>query len=101
MKITPEIAEQINEIYYYCKNKSQTAKQIGCSAATVSRYILPDYVPRASRQNYEFNGEVGNADWLVDICNMFDNARQRLCEACMLSEEEISDLKELQKEIYL
>ena len=43
MKITPEIAEQINEIYYQCKNKSQTAKQIGCSAATISRYILKDY----------------------------------------------------------
>ena len=101
MKITPEIAEQINEIYYQCKNKSQTAKQIGCSAATISRYILKDYVPRASRQNYEFNGEIGNADWLVDICNMFDNAGQRLCEICMLSEEEFADLRELQKEICL
>ena len=101
MKITPEIAEQINEIYYQCKNKSQTAKQIGCSAATVSRYILKDYVPRASRQSYEFNGEVGNADWLVDICNMFDNAGQRLCEYCMLSDEEWEDLRSLQGEIMI
>lgn len=101
MKITPEIAEQINEIYYQCKNKSQTAKQIGCSAATVSRYILKDYVPRASRQNYEFNGKIGNADWLVDIFNKIDNAGQRLCEICILSDEELNDFKELQKEICL
>lgn len=101
MKITPEIAEQINEIYYQCKNKSQTAKQIGCSTATVSRYILKDYVPRASRQNYEFNGEIGNADWLVDVLNKIDNAGQRLCEICILSNEELNDLKELQKEICL
>lgn len=101
MKITPEIAEQINEIYYYCKNKSQTAKQIGCSAATVSRYILPDYYPRASRQSYEFKGEVGNADWLVDILNQSNDAGQWLCKACMLSEEELVDLKELQKEIII
>lgn len=101
MKITPEIAEQINEIYYQCKNKSKTAKEIGCSAATVSRYILPDYVPRASRQNYEFNGKVGNADWLVNICNQSNNTGQRLCEICMLSDEEWRDLRLLQGEIII
>lgn len=99
MKITPEIIEQINELYLELKVKKKVAEIVGCSPSTVSKYIIPNYVSQKVPIVYTFDGEVGNSEWLIDIFKTFDNAGQRLCESCMLSDEEWADLKELQKEI--
>lgn len=99
MKITPEIATQINELYLKIGIKKKVAEIIGCSPSTVSKYIIPNYVSKESRATYTFDKPIGNADKILDIFNMFDNAGQRLCEYCMLSDEEWEDLKVLQKEI--
>lgn len=100
MKITPEIQEQINILYLKLKTKTAVAKEIGCSPATVTKYLIPNFVPPEDRQEYTFDGEVGNADNLIELLKE-GNAAQLFCEYCLLSEEEKQDLKELQKEVYI
>lgn len=101
MKITPEIAEQINELYLEIGVKKRVAEIIGCSPSTVSKYIVPNYVSKKECKTYTFEGYVGNSEWLIDIFKMFDNPGARLCELCMLGENELEEMKELQKEIYV
>lgn len=101
MKITPEIATRINELYLKVGVKKKVAEIIGCSPSTVSKYIIPNYVSKESRSTYTFDKPIGNADKILDIFNTFDNAGQRLCEYCMLSDDEWEEMQELQKEIYL
>lgn len=100
MKITDEIIEQINELYIKCGVKAQVAREIGCSAATVSKYIIPNYVSKSQRNTQEFCGEVGNADYLISQL-IKGSATKILCEKSILNEQEKEDLIELQKEIFI
>ena len=101
MKITPEIAEQINILYLKLGTKAAVAREIGCSASTVSKYIIPNFKPPEERTAYTFDGYVGNSEWLIDIFKTLDNPGIRLCELCMLGENEKKEMRELQKEIYI
>lgn len=101
MKITPEIAEQINDLYLEIGVKKRVAEIIGCSPSTVSKYIIPNYVSKKERKSYTFEGYVGDSAWLIDIFKMFDNPGARLCELCMLGENEWEEMRELQKEIFI
>lgn len=101
MKITPEIAEQINELYLELGVKKRVAEIIGCSPSTVSKYIVSGYISKKKRKTYTFDGYVGDSEWMIDIFMMFDNAGQRLCELCMLGEDEWEEMKKLQEEIYV
>ena len=101
MKITPEIAEQINELYLEIGVKKRVAEIIGCSPSTVSKYIIPNYVSKKERKTYTFEGYVGDSKWLIDIFKTFDDPGARLCELCMLGENEWEELRQLQTEIYL
>lgn len=42
-KTSPEMIEKINELYCLIGVKSQVAKKLGISPATVSKYIDPNY----------------------------------------------------------
>ncbi len=44
-RVTEKDIKQINEAYYICKNYARTAEATGWSAATVRKYVNPDYVP--------------------------------------------------------
>lgn len=101
MKITPEIKEQINILYLQLGTKAAVAREIGCSASTVSKYIIPNFKLPEERPVYTFEGYVGNSEWLIDIFKMFDNPGARLCELCMLGENEWEEMRELQKEIFV
>lgn len=101
MKITPEIAEQINELYLEIGVKKRVAEIIGCSPSTVSKYIVPNYVSKKERKTYNFEGYVGDSKWLIDIFKTFDDPGVRLCELCVLGKNEWEEMRELQKEIYL
>lgn len=101
MKITPEIQEQINILYLKLGTKVAVAKEIGCSAVTVSKYIIPNFVLPENRKEEIFEGEVKNADDMINILNNASNTPQKICEYCMLSDEEWQQLKELQKEVYI
>lgn len=101
MKITPEIAEQINILYFKLGTKAAVAREIGCSPATVSRYIIPNFKLPEKKTAYTFDGHVGNSEWLIDIFKMFDDPSARLCELCILGKNEWEDMKKLQEDIYI
>jgi len=101
MKITPEIAERINELYVEIGVKKKVAEIIGCSPSTVSKYIIPNFIPKTQRPAYTFEGTIGNSEWMISLLEMIDNPAQKLCELCMLKDEEWDEMRELQKEIYL
>ena len=48
-RITDEQKIQINELYAENHNKSLTARILKISPASVSKYIIPDYIPKAQR----------------------------------------------------
>lgn len=100
-RITDEQKEMINELYLECGIKKKVAEIMGISPASVSKYIIPNYVSKKQRPTYTFEGKVGHAEWLIDIFKMFDNPAQRFCELCMLDEHEKAKMAELQKEIYI
>lgn len=100
-RITAEQIEQINEVYYETHNKALTARTVGVSAATVSRYIQSDYVPKAQRQESNFDKEAVGSDNFIKNLIEDDNPLAALFNALSLSSEEWADLKELAKEIYL
>lgn len=100
MKITPEIIEQINELYLQIGVKKRVAEIVGCAASTVSKYIIPNYVSKENQKEFTFDGIIGDSEWMIDIFQMFDSPARRFCELCMLGDNEIEDMRELQKEVY-
>lgn len=46
-RLTDDDKIQINEVYAICKNITKTAQITGFSAASVKKYIIPDYEPAA------------------------------------------------------
>lgn len=42
-RVTPEIEEQINEMYALCNNVKEVAAAVGFSESTVRKYIRKDY----------------------------------------------------------
>jgi hypothetical protein len=100
MKITPEIAEQINKLYREIGVKSQVAKIIGCSPSTVSRYIVEDYAEN-TMPIVGFSKSIGNCDSFKATIAELGGGAIGFCKACNLTEAEKLDLLELQKEICL
>lgn len=94
-KVTPEIIEQINDLYLELGVKVQVARKLGLSASTVSKYIIPNYsatksMPKSTMtQSISFPIE----DFMGEFGSMGD--------LCALSNEEWEDLKELQKEVII
>lgn len=99
MKITPEIKEQINILYLQLGTKAAVAREIGCSASTVSKYIIPNFKLNEEKEASKFEGQIGNSDNLAAALKNSDNPSRRLCELCMLADDEKEELKELQGEI--
>ena len=97
-RITDEQKEQINELFYQIKVKSKVAKILGISASSVSKYIRPDYVPKAERMVSTFAGVPSS----FNMENIDRNDSAAIVKfLTQLSSEEKEDLKELQKEIYI
>lgn len=90
-RTSPETIEKINELYAVIGVKSKVAKELGISPATVTKYLIPNYVPKMT--------DIPAFDKPIDLdITMFKGDLSKLCE---LSEEEWKDLKELQKEILI
>ena len=100
MKITPDIIEQINELYLEIKVKKRVAEKLGISASTVSKYIDPAYVPKAERVKIEFDvAPPGCGDFIQFIGGAATRKEkfEKFCEYCELSEEEVGELKNFTK----
>lgn len=91
-RITPEQIEQINEVYAQCGVKTKTAKIVGVSVASVTKYLIDGYIPKADRTVYTFDKEPNPISSLEIFLENFEDLMN-------LSKEEWEDLKELQKEI--
>ena len=91
MKITDEVIEQINELYLECGVKAQVARIVGCSPATVTKYIIPGYVSKANQ------AELPSFDESKIVGPAYYTSYQQLMDACKLTEEEWNEMKEIQK----
>lgn len=102
-RISEEQKQQINELYYENHNKSLTARILGISASSVAKYIIPDYVPVAMRKEVQYDIKpIGFEKFLNEIKSKTDVAFDiAYRDLTVLNEDEIKELEELRKEIYL
>jgi transposase-like protein len=99
MKITDEIKIQINELYLELGVKKKVADIVGCSPATVSKYIIEGYVSQKDREpapEFDESKIIGPAA-LLDMVNSW----QEFADACMLTAEEWAEMKEIQKGVMI
>lgn len=96
---TPENIEKINELYYELGVKAEVARQLGCSAATVSKYIQKGYIPQSKRPEIELDETAmpqGPHDFILFMSSNERSAGEAFCKGCMLSEEEWDEMREIQ-----
>lgn len=101
---TPEAIEEINRIYYECGVKAETARRIGCSPSTVTRYLVKGWQPASviaegieeilERKNVEPKG-MGD---FINAIAAADNPIKEFCNYCKLSKEEWEEMRTLQAE---
>ena len=99
MKITDEIKIQINELYLELGVKKKVADIVGCSPATVSKYIIEGYVSQKDREPVpEFDeSKITGPAALLDRINSW----QEFADACMLTDEEWAEMREIQKGVMI
>lgn len=101
-RITEEQIIQINEVYAECGVKSRTAKIVGVSVASVNKYLIKNYVPKANRKTFTFDAVPPGINSLLSKVNESEDKLKTFWESCLLSEEEWNKMKEIQKsgEVY-
>lgn len=93
-RITEAQKIQINELYVVNHNKAQTARELGISAASVSRYIIDGYVPISQRVTAPpFNKKPEGCQDFVEYALW-----GKLNELLVLTDSEKSELTKLLKE---
>lgn len=96
-RITEEMKVQINELYYRLGVKAQVARELGISPASVTRYLIPNYVPVASRQVIECDAVPSiPVDFINALCDGGDFA-----ELTKLTAAEQDEMEKLREEIYV
>ena len=95
IKIAEEQIIKINELYLEIGVKSKVAKLVGCSPATVTKYIIPNYVPQNEIVKEEFDMDIPQLN--LDLFKGVDNWG----DLCVLSKEEENECDELRKEILI
>lgn len=96
-RITEEMKIQINELYYRLGVKAQVARELGISPASVTRYLIPNYVPIAARQVIECSA---TPTIPIDFINALAEGGDFI-ELTKLTAAEQSEMEELRKEIYV
>ena len=99
MKITDEIKIRINELYLEIGVKKRVAEIVGCSPSTVSKYIIEGYVSQKDREPApEFDeSKIDGPAALLDMVNSW----QEFADACMLTDEEWVEMREIQKGVMI
>ena len=93
-RVSVDDIRQMNEIYYKCKSYAETARQMGWSASTVSKYVDKNYTPAAESDIKQFDVSKMPEFSLI----VFENITN-FGELCTLSDEEREEIKELWKEL--
>lgn len=105
--ISEEKIIEINEVYLQCKVKSQTAKIVGVSPATVTKYLIPNYSSQKdNNEKVEFNEEIAGAQNFINGIREIVSSKnytpiKAFCKICELSSEEQKEIKEIQKGIMI
>lgn len=97
-RITDEQKIQINELYLKLGVKSKVAKELGISAASVSKYIIPNYISSENRTIEKFSRQPTIIT--KDKINSY-NKEDFKYFLMHLDKSEKDDIKELQKEIFI
>lgn len=98
-RITEEQKTLINELYCKYGVKAQVARELGISPASVSRYIIPDYVPQGARNIVKKDIKIAcSAAELASVFIESVNGGETAGNMMLLSAEEWSDLNQMQKE---
>lgn len=92
-RITPEQIEQINEVYAQCRVKTQTAKIVGVSVASVNKYLDPNYIPKDQRIQHTFDGNVTGAEQMLKVLENAEDRFKTFFEMYELTAEEKAELK--------
>ena len=100
-RITPEQIEQINEVYAECGVKSKTAKIVRVSVASVTKYLIQGYTPKAQRQEvkFELNSDLNCEQFLRELRSV-ENKFEVFFNSTLLTEAEKIALAALQKEAF-
>ena len=101
--ITEEQKVQINELYYENHNKALTARTLGISPASVTKYLIEGYVPIAQREEIHYDIAIHGADnFIKDVFSSLDSEKsiKMFTLLCRLSNEEANELTEMKKTIY-
>ena len=94
-RITEDQIRDINELYLELGVKKRVAEIVGCSPATVTKYLIPGYVSRANQ------AELPPFDESKIVEPKAYASYQELMDDCKLSEEEWAAMKEIQKEVLI
>lgn len=106
-KIDDATIIQINEVYLECGVKSKTARIVGVSPSTVTKYLIPNY--QSQRQTaaapITFEGELAGVQPFIDAMiadiHKDQTAAEAFCKNCCLSEEEWAEMNEIQKGVII
>lgn len=102
-RITDEKIVQINELYAEIGVKSRVAKIVGCSPATVTKYLIEGYIPIAKRKKIVFEKEYiknTGSDFFIEEFKNSADIEKTFSEICSLSALEMNELKALKKIVY-
>lgn len=91
-KITQDKIIEINIAYLKYKTYSGAAKEVGVSAGTVKKYVIPNFIPLEMTEKVKFNGELPQF-------GTFEIPDSNWSDWCKLSPVEEEEIKILWKEL--
>lgn len=92
--VTNEDIKTMNRLYLELKTYAAVARKTGFSPATVKKYIQPDFTPIEEKDIKRFNEPLPDFDPSMFRCDDWGHL-------CVLSDEEVVEIRELWKEIEL
>lgn len=90
--ITNSDIKEINRLYIDLKTYAAVARATGFSPATVKKYVIKDYKIIDENNIIRFNKPLPDLDSTIFRCNDWGHL-------CLLSEDELSEIKILWKEL--
>lgn len=92
-KVTQEDILRINELYYKHKTYAEVARQTGFAASTVKKYVIKDWAPpKKDIAKFDFNK-------LPAFNSSFFKGVDNYGILCVLSENEVEEMKGLWEEL--
>lgn len=94
-RITEDQIQDINELYFELGIKKRVAEIIGCSPSTVSKYIIPGYIPKSQRVEappFDESKITGPTHY---------NSWDEFFQSCILTDEEWEEMREIQKGVMI